>query len=71
MGTLYSGNERYTSEAFEIYNQAIKVLSPVIAKARQDGFSVREICGLLHTVIGDIETELILDIAEICMNEND
>lgn len=61
MKSLYDINGHYTTEAGELCDKAKHKLRSVVDDTIRDGYSFREICGILHHSVMDLELDISLE----------
>jgi hypothetical protein len=60
MSKLYDKNERHTPEALDISQELSDTLEKLLANYVKDGHSIRELCGIAHACVSEVEYKLIL-----------
>jgi len=60
--SLYDHNERYTQKALDLSNEAGDLMKKLIVRYHNEGFTVREIVGILHSAAAEQECIAILDL---------
>jgi hypothetical protein len=59
--SLYDENERYTEAALALDKEAGSLLRPLMERYQGEGYSIREIAGIVQKAVFDLECEAILE----------
>jgi hypothetical protein len=61
MSKLYDKNERYTLEALDVTQELVDTLEKLLAGFVKNGYSIRELCGIAHACVSEVECKLMLE----------